>query len=391
MKKHIDTQSPADPNGVDVYQHFFYNAAWQVLETREADSVDDGPESLDPQYQFVWSPRYIDAPILRDENKDANSDCISGTDERLYYLTDAQMNVTCLVDTDGDALERYVYDPYGKVTIYDDDWSETRSVSSYANPILFAGYYRDDETHLLHVRNRMYHPPLGRWLQRDPIEYEDGMNLYQYVRSAPVGLLDPEGTQTHPMQVKCPKDKNIYGYAWEQVDRPSDSQTIYGGIEREKKSWLMGAEWQWKSQLEYEWMRAKGVGALQGNCHQKLTLQIGFSVEESHSLSIQGGGDIGKVTVTGGLDYTWGSSTSSAGSQEYGPTPCYEYLGIPLVLQVEKWTRVRQRRYGGKVWGQWSYLYYGGDKDFWGREKPLYERGGFLVCRRKCKSSVTGE
>ncbi len=110
VKKHIDEQSPADPNGVDVYQHFFYNVGWQALETRETPTEDAAPQTLDPQYQFVWSLRYIDSPVLRDENKDGNSDCVSGTDERLYYLTDAQMNVTALVDTGGDALERYVYD-----------------------------------------------------------------------------------------------------------------------------------------------------------------------------------------------------------------------------------------------------------------------------------------
>jgi hypothetical protein len=34
------------------------------------------------------------------------------------------MNVTALVDTGGDAVERYVYGPYGKVTILNGAWSE---------------------------------------------------------------------------------------------------------------------------------------------------------------------------------------------------------------------------------------------------------------------------
>ena len=33
------------------------------------------------------------------------------------------MNVTCLVDTGGDALECYHYDPYGNLTVLDADWS----------------------------------------------------------------------------------------------------------------------------------------------------------------------------------------------------------------------------------------------------------------------------
>jgi RHS repeat-associated protein len=128
--------------------------------------------------QYVWSRRYIDAPVLRDENKDSDDDCTeSGTDERLYYTTDANMNVTALVATDGDVVERYMYDPYGQVLVLngaddaDDqvsEWSEDAdNTSDWDNELLFAGYWRDAETGLYHVRNRMYHVRLGLWLQRD--------------------------------------------------------------------------------------------------------------------------------------------------------------------------------------------------------------------------------
>ncbi len=64
-KKHVDSESPASPNGIDAYVHFFYNALWQVLEERNSTVENTGPESLQPKYQFVWSQRYIDAAILR--------------------------------------------------------------------------------------------------------------------------------------------------------------------------------------------------------------------------------------------------------------------------------------------------------------------------------------
>ena len=121
VKKHLDSQSPASPNGIDAYIHYFYNGAWQVLETRRSTTENTGPESLQPQYQYVWSQRYIDAPVLRDENTDADSLC---DDARVYYLDDANFNVTTLVDTGGDAIERYVYTPYGVLTIYDADLVE---------------------------------------------------------------------------------------------------------------------------------------------------------------------------------------------------------------------------------------------------------------------------
>ncbi|MCY2929869.1 MAG: hypothetical protein NTV86_10325 [Planctomycetota bacterium] len=41
--------------------------------------------------------------------------------------------------------------------------------------------------------NAFYHPGTGRWLQRDPVGYKDGMNLYQYVNSRPATTSDPSG------------------------------------------------------------------------------------------------------------------------------------------------------------------------------------------------------
>jgi len=64
---------------------------------------------------------------------------------------------------------------------------------AYGNPILFAGYFHDNETGLYHVRHRTYSPTLQRWLQRDPLEYVDGMNLYSYVDSHPIMRADPLG------------------------------------------------------------------------------------------------------------------------------------------------------------------------------------------------------
>jgi len=39
----------------------------------------------------------------------------------------------------------------------------------------------------------VYHPRLGRFLQRDPSNYAEGANCYEYVRSSPVSRLDHEG------------------------------------------------------------------------------------------------------------------------------------------------------------------------------------------------------
>jgi len=74
--------------------------------------------------QYIGAARYVDAPICRDANLNNDGDCTdSAGDQRLYYLTDANMNVTALADTSGAVVERYAYDPYGDVTVLDADGS----------------------------------------------------------------------------------------------------------------------------------------------------------------------------------------------------------------------------------------------------------------------------
>lgn len=55
------------------------------------------------------------------------------------------------------------------------------------------GYVFNAETKQYHVRFRCYDPVLGRWLERDPLEYEDGMSLYEYVASNPSTNIDSTG------------------------------------------------------------------------------------------------------------------------------------------------------------------------------------------------------
>ena len=56
-----------------------------------------------------------------------------------------------------------------------------------------AGATEATSTGLYRVRNRVYDPRLGRWLQGDPLEYVDGMNRFAISGSSPSMISDPLG------------------------------------------------------------------------------------------------------------------------------------------------------------------------------------------------------
>jgi len=160
----------------------YYSSAWQVLEERTG-SVSNAT------IQYVWSPVYVDAVILRDRSTQNN-----GTlDERLWVQQDANWNVTAVVNGSGNVVERDVNDPYGKVAFLTASWV-TLGGSAYAWIYMFQGTRLDPTSNLFGNRERQESSSLGRWEQIDPLGFRGGDNdLYRALADNPINALDPSG------------------------------------------------------------------------------------------------------------------------------------------------------------------------------------------------------
>ena len=243
-----DTNTADSTHALDEMRAHLYDASWRLLESRI--DTDFDPEETSPDFeehaQLVWGLRYIDDIVST--RRDLNPSEEDGAEVRMFHATDAQFSSVAVLLDNGSLLERVAYSPYGVarhqwpadasgdgavnsadlsivLSSYGSitsstyrseadfnrdgnvDAADLAAVLSYAaalpegtlsspaisNRTGYCGYRFAPETEMYLARNRWLSPPLGRWIQRDPLEYIDGMGLYEYCGGGPIEAVDPTG------------------------------------------------------------------------------------------------------------------------------------------------------------------------------------------------------
>ncbi|MBQ6329969.1 MAG: hypothetical protein IJI35_13205 [Kiritimatiellae bacterium] len=128
---------------------------------------------------------------------------------------DAYGNVMRYTDTAGNVVAEYTYDTFGKTIAQSGAMSEVFRHR-------FSTKYFDSESGLYYYGYRFYSPALMRWLNRDPIEEDGGLNMYGFCGNNSMNKVDIVGM----VEYNGKSDKKGFFYSF--VVKKCEIAIIYG-------------------------------------------------------------------------------------------------------------------------------------------------------------------
>jgi RHS repeat-associated protein len=153
-------------------RHYYYDRQWRAVEERVAGA------SVTVDRQYTWSP--IDRWTLIRRKRTTGGTSLN---ETRFVLKD-YLDPTAIIDSSAAVDERFGYDAFGQLNLMTPAFA-TRSTSVCDWNFLFHAEFLDSDSGLYNYGYRYYHPELGRWISRDPIGEEGGLNLYGFLGNRP--------------------------------------------------------------------------------------------------------------------------------------------------------------------------------------------------------------
>ena len=150
-------------SGATTTTSYFYDNQAILFEYDEKGSIGN---------RYIHGPG-IDEPLMLTTGKD-----------KYYYHADGLGSIIALTDTSGKVVQSYEYDSFGNLK---DQKNRVKQ------PYTYTGREWDRETGLYYYRARYYDPMEGRFISKDPIGFDGGINFYNYAQSNPINYTDPSG------------------------------------------------------------------------------------------------------------------------------------------------------------------------------------------------------
>lgn len=196
-------------------------------------------------------------------------------DGELYIpCYDGNGNITRYLDSSGNTVAQYTYDAFGDAIFQSGFLAQTFRHR-------FSTKYFDSESGLYYYGSRFYSPILNRWVARDPIEEDGGLNIYSFCLNNPLQFIDPRGN-------------DIYLYTGNNSGNPINDaihQTVAVDTWSDdcppKKTGVRGFSFGYDGEWGWNWPNGKWLG------HSSITLPGYWMVGEIYEAPV-----VGKIVNT---------------------------------------------------------------------------------------------